>query len=106
MTRILLFDPDVAHAEALAMLLRGSGREVICCSDQRMLARRLRERTFDAVILYSYRSGDWKLHLAEIWSFGKALLAQPAVICFARGYRGPQERVEAEQRGVRLVYEG
>ena len=66
MTRILLFDPDVRHGEVLAASLRGLGREVTCCSSQRVMARRLREENFDAVILYSYRSGDWKPHLGEL----------------------------------------
>jgi hypothetical protein len=106
MTRILLFDTEIHHAEALASSLRGPAREVTCCSNPRIMTGLLREKTFDAVILYSYRSGDWKLQLGTIRNSGEARSTQPAVICFARGYRGPQERLDAERKGIRLVYEG
>ena len=106
MTRILLVDPDVHHAEALARSLRGLGREITCCSNQQTVTRLMREKSFDAVILYSYRSGDWKSQLGEIQRSGVPHMVQPAVICFARGYRGPEERLDAERKGIRLVYEG
>lgn len=98
--RLLLLDSDSRHAEELAASLRANGCAVTSCADIRTALRALTSSIFEVNLVVSVRLGDWKKPVAEIRDGGPA----PRILCLARSYRGPVERLEAERLGVRFVY--
>ena len=103
--RILLFDSDSIHAEPLANLLKASRYAVTWSSDILTALNELRRSNFKILIISSRRPGEWKTHIDRILQVTSEKLCATTIVCLARKYGGPQERLEAERRGVRLVYE-
>ncbi len=105
MTHLILFDTNVSHAETVMRSLQGFAYAVTSVSDVRSMLNALRHADFDILILCSCHEGEWKQYLDQARTITATRQRPPRVICLARVYRGPQERLDAEQRGVRLVYE-
>ena len=105
MTVMLLLDSDPDHAEALTRLLHAAAYTVTACPDIRSTLHTLSHCDFDILIVSSYRAGEWKTYIDHIQKIIRKKQDPPRVVVLARVYRGPQERLDAERRGVRLVYE-
>lgn len=102
---ILLLDPDLTHAEGLIHDLHNAAFIVTACTDIRGVLKYLNDCDFEILIVSSTRAGDWKPSIRLIQKTTRTKREPPHVVVFARVYRGPQERLEAERKGVRLVYE-
>lgn len=102
---ILLLDPDLTHAEGLTRELHTAAYIVTACADIRSVLRCLSHCDFEIVIVSSARADDWKSCIDPIQKTIRKKGDSPRVVVLARVYRGPQERLEAERKGVRLVYE-
>ena len=105
MTRMLLLDSDLNHAEVLTRSLHAAAYAVTPCSDIRSTLHALSHCDFDILIVSSYRAGEWKTYIDHLQKITRKKQDPPRVVVLARVYRGPQERLDAERRGVRLVYE-
>jgi hypothetical protein len=103
--RILLLDPDVTHAEGLTHDLHNAAYIVTACADIRGVLKYLNDCDFEILVVSSIRAGDWKPSISLIAKATRTKREPPHVVVLARVYRGPQERLEAERKGVRLVYE-
>jgi hypothetical protein len=104
MTRVLLFDSDPNHADDVVRSLRGSCQVIVCCSFASTLTA-LRNAGFDILILAGLGAQDWKRGIDSVQEAVGRQRSSPRVICLSRTYRGPQERLEIERKGGRLVYE-
>jgi DNA-binding response OmpR family regulator len=102
---VLLLDSDLNHAEGLTRSLHAAAYAVTACSDIRSTLHALSHRNFDILIVSSYHAGEWKTYIDHIQKITRTKHDPPRVVMLARVYRGPQERLDAERRGVRLVYE-
>jgi DNA-binding response OmpR family regulator len=105
MTRVLLFDPDLNHAEGITRSLQTSTCEVLVRCDLASTLRALRRDAFDILILASGGGQEWKRSIAPIQEMLGHKPSSPQIIWLSRTYRGPQEKLELERKGVRLVYE-
>lgn len=105
MVRMLLFDRHFSHAVALLRALKNSGYEATLCRDTTSLSHELATSTYEVVIVSSNEMGDWKEPVVHIQRTTCVGICQPAIICYAHSYNGPQERLDAEKKGVRLIYE-
>jgi CheY-like chemotaxis protein len=102
---VLLLDSDPSHAEGLTHSLHAAAFAVTACSDIRSVLHNLSHCDFDILIVSSFRAGDWKTYVNQIQKIARKKRDTPRVVVLARVYRGPQERLDAERKGVRLVYE-
>ncbi len=108
MARVLILDPDVVHANALAGTLAEHRHHATICNSVEAALGRLKESEprFDVIILVllSNRREDWDL-LALIPKVTLVGRNWPMVLCLSRVYCGPHTRLAAERKGARLVYE-
>lgn len=103
--RVLLLDSDPNHAEELMRSLQSFGYVVTTCSDIRSVLRSLSNSEFDILIVSSNRPSEWRTSITQIHKITRTKRYSSRVLCLARVYRGPQERLDAERLGVRLIYE-
>jgi CheY-like chemotaxis protein len=102
---VLLLDSDLNHADVLTRSLHGAGYVVTTRSDIRSTLHTLGHCDFHIVILSSYRADEWKSYIDHILKITRKKKDPPHVVVLVRVYRGPKERLDAERKGVRLVYE-
>ncbi len=103
---VLLLDSDPNHAEELTRSLQALGYGVTTRSDIISVLHGLSNSDFDILIVSSNRPGEWKTYVTRIHkTTRRAKRFPPRILCLARVYRGPQERLDAERLGVRLIYE-
>jgi hypothetical protein len=100
-----LFDSDQQHAEITVQTLRVSGYAISWCGTIAEVLVVLNQTNFDIVVISSLRAQEWKTHLEQIQRTIRERPRQPKLVCLARVYRGPEERLEAERHGLRFVYE-
>ena len=105
MTRVLLFDADPNHAEGVALSLRAAACEVAVCCDLASTLRTLRSAVFDVLILAICTAQEWERNIDLVQELVGHKPSSPEVICLSRRYCGPQQRLEMERKGVRLVHE-
>jgi DNA-binding NarL/FixJ family response regulator len=102
---VLLLDSDPNHAEGLTRTLQSLGYVVTTCSDIHSVLHGLSNSDFDVLIVSSNRPSEWRTYITQIHKITRTKRYPSRVICLARVYRGPQERLDAERLGVRFIYE-
>ena len=105
MTCLLILDPDPHHAQGLSRSLQTTTREVTVCCDLAGTLRALANARFDILILAIADAQELRRAIDTIQNAIGNKSDSPPVICLSRTYCGPRDRLEAERRGVRLVYE-
>ena len=103
--RVLLLDSDPNHAEELTHSLRALGCFVTTHSEIHNALQCLSNSYIDILIVSSNRPSEWKSYITRIHKITRTKRYPSRVLCLARVYRGPQERLDAERLGVRLIYE-
>ena len=105
MTRLILFDPDLNHAECVKSSLRAATFEIAVCRDLAETLRALGSAVFDILILASCNAQECRHNIDLIQRMIGGKPSSPQIIWLSPTYRGPEERLEIERKGVRLVYE-
>lgn len=102
---VLLLDSDPNHAERLGLSLQSLGYVVTICPEIHNVLRALSNSDFNILIVSSNRPGEWRTYITRIHKITRTKRYSPPVLYVARVYRGPQERLDVERLGVRLIYE-
>lgn len=102
---VLLLDCDLEHSEVLTRSLHAAGYVVTAYSDIRSTLHALNHCDFHIVIVSRSRADEWKAYIDHILKITRKKKDPPRVVVLMRVYRGPKERLDAERKGVRLIYE-
>ena len=107
MEHVLLVDSEIQHADLLSEMLRAISGQVTVCSGIPDAVALLRKKEFDTLIYSALPASNWRVGVESLRNAATSLQWPPEIVCFLRGsYRGPAERLYAERKGFRLIYEG
>jgi hypothetical protein len=106
MDQILVIDADPVHRRAVTESLGTLPCAILTCGDVQTAAMLLREREFIATVVATTPDSDWSRKLERIRHILLAVRQQTELICLRPvPYPGATERVYADRKGFKVVYE-
>lgn len=106
MDRVLIVDPDPAHAENLQEALVAAGCKASVHPDQRNAIEEITAQSADIVVIVPRSRSWWKQDLKHLRDTLSKLDNQPEMLCLLRwDSEGPADRLYGDQLNVRVLHE-